>query len=166
MSLPIWLMDIDGVLVPFAQRQRGVTYEAVPVGGYHGSVLVVREVLTRVRALHRAGVVQVQWLTAWEDEAASMFAPSVDLDDYAVHTDPGAGIGWWKTRAARTLLETSDRRVVWTDDEFDEWPETRDLAAEFGDRLLRYPVDGMVGLSPSDLHDIEAFLAPTGVSTA
>lgn len=159
MRPPVWFADIDGVLAPMDRRQTGLTYRVVETDGWQGSVIVAVEIIRRFRALTMSGLVEVRWLTSWEQEAADHFAPKVGLPPLRVHTvaDSLAPAGtWWKQGVVERFLAGSERRVIWTDDELADYGAGVPLGEQH--RCLVIEPEPTVGLILADLARIEAWL--------
>jgi hypothetical protein len=167
-DVPILLLDVDGVL-NVARRDLPDGWGR---GTFNGYVLTWDPTVTaRLRRLHEAGRVELQWLTTWTSDADRLLAEPMGLPrGLAVHERPGAGptgysgawggaAGWWKLDVARDVaLAEPDRRIVWIDDDLAE------QAADTGQWLAANPhvlvvaPDLFRGLTHAQLDEVEAWL--------
>lgn len=154
---PVCFLDIDGVLAPFDRRQPGL--EPVRVGGYYGTLLVSPSIIARIRDLHRARVIEVRWLTSWEDDANTCLAPLVGLDTYPVHHEPDGPMGerYWKETVVRDHAQ-SGQRFVWIDDEMTFYNSHVTVSADHGEQGLVIAPDSLTGLTHAQVDMIERFL--------
>ncbi len=161
---PVLMLDIDGVLAPLDDRQEGVTHKRVTTPGWNGTVIIVVEVIDALRDLIDRHVVDARWLTTWENEARTCFAPAVGLPRLQVYRASDAPVDtgevWWKTAVVERYLAETERRVMWVDDELTTHGGP-DLARH-GVRLRLLEVDPLVGLTLHDLATIEAWATTDG----
>ena len=165
---PILLLDVDGVLnaalldLPEGWRR----------GTFNGFLLSWDPTVTdRLRGLHEAGRVEIQWLTTWAEKADELLAEPMGLPrGLRVHAREGVAStgftgqlrgasGWWKLAVAREVARAEPgRRIVWIDD---------DLAVQAGDvvewlgahpHVLVVAPDLFVGLTHEQLDEVEAWL--------
>jgi hypothetical protein len=103
----------------------------------------------------------VRWHSTWRTAAMTDLAPTLGLPAIPISIAPEwtqRPPGWWKLRAAQRVRENG-RRLVWTDDDIDEYRD------EVGD-LVRDPQALLIsptpetGLTGSDLGRIATFLSP------
>lgn len=151
---PVLFLDIDGVLAPFDHRQPDMT--PAHVGGWQGTVLYSPSIVARIRDLHNAGLVEVRWLTSWDEDAPQLFAPATGLGDYVGYNEPSTGTGYWKEHIVRTFAATG-RRFIWLDDEMVDHPTSRELAAETDGQGLCIAPDPRIGLTPAHMDTVERF---------
>lgn len=156
---PVWLLDVDGVI-----NTSRPGWSAAPRSGHayaYGNSYKLRwapALITRIRDLHKAGIVEVRWCTTWcayADQLERLWAlPPLGrafTDDINGHTAAEA-----KLAAARQVL-TEGRRLIWTDDtEVPQWGEVHDELIADGRALLIRP-KGSTGLQPEHMDAIEAF---------
>jgi hypothetical protein len=167
-DIPILLLDVDGVLNAACLDLP----EGWERGTFNGFVLSWDPTITaRLRAMHDAGRVEIQWLTTWTTDADRLLAEPMGLPrGLKTHARADAapvgflgrsfGIsGWWKLAAAREVAEAEpNRRIVWIDDDLAE------QAADTGEWLAANPhvlviaPDLFSGLTHEQLDEIEAWL--------
>lgn len=168
MKRPVWLLDVDGVLNVArpgwgAAPQSGTAYS----GGQAYRIRWAPALVTRIRALHHSGLVEIRWCSTWCSDADQierlLGLPRLDRTwhhDISPQAAPTA-----KLAAARAVLDQG-RRLIWTDD--DAIPASgpvRDELTATGRALLIAPMPTR-GLQPDDLDTIEAFLASDDRSDA
>jgi hypothetical protein len=167
-DVPILLLDVDGVLnaarvdLPLGWKR----------GRFNGFVLSWDPTVTaRLRELHEAGRVEIQWLTTWAENADRLLAEPFGLPRGLRERSGGRAAptgfmgrlggqsGWWKLAAAREAAEEEPgRRIVWIDDDLAE------QAAETGEWLAAHPhvlvvaPDLFTGLTHEQMDAIEAWL--------
>lgn len=162
---PVLMLDIDGVLAPLDRRQQGCTYRSVDAGGWQGAVTVVVEVIEALRDLITRRIVDARWLTSWENEARTCFAPAVGLPRLPVYGASDAPVRadevWWKTGVVERYLAEAERRVMWVDDELTVHGAL-DLAIT-DTRLRLLEIDPLVGLTLDDLATIKSWATGDGI---
>lgn len=160
--IPIWLLDVDGVIN--AVTADGIGYKKLRAESSGRGFLIhyrqcVIDFINRVQADHLA---EVRWLTTWCDDAAKNLAPAVGLVECSVESSdyPGHGAVWWKAITAKRLMEAEpDRAFVWTDDDLAYANRLGELKWMKGrDKHLLISPDTRRGLDDSHLLDIEVFL--------
>jgi hypothetical protein len=170
-SIPVWLLDIDGVLNALARgpvrdswppdswTQHVIRAEIPNMGLMVLPILVAEPVLDFVRKAVDSDGVEVRWHSTWRTAAMTDLAPMLDLPHIPISVAPEwtqRPAGWWKLPAAQRVV-ASGRRLVWTDDDIARYPgELGDLETR-EDALLISP-DPETGLSPADLDRISRFL--------
>jgi hypothetical protein len=162
-------LDVDGVLNAVHPRLP----EGWRRGIYNGFQLSWDPtVLARLRGLHEAGRVELQWLTTWTEKADQLLAEPMGLPrglrthsrDGAVPTGFGGRLcgasGWWKLAAARAVAEAEPgRRIVWIDDDLaDQAEDTAEWLAGNAQVLVVAP-DLVAGLTHAELGRVEAWLS-------
>lgn len=160
MDVPVWLLDVDGVLnAPRAGWGGPGEARRVTVDGMQLRLRWEPKAISCVRTLHMAGVVEVRWCTTWCHVAGILESlwqlPALPRAwDYPAFGGRAVAA---KRAAARAVL-AGGRRLVWTDDDLD----LDDLPAEVGEaeqagRALLIRPRSSRGLRPDDLHAIEQF---------
>jgi hypothetical protein len=170
-SIPMWLLDIDGVINALARgpvrhswpadawTQHVVRAEIPEMGMMVLPILVAEPVLDFVRKVVASGVAEVRWHSTWRTAAMTDLAPLLDLPPIPISVAPEwteRPATWWKLPAAQRVV-ASGRHLVWTDDDIARYPgELGDLESR-KDALLISP-NPDTGLSAGDLDRISAFL--------
>lgn len=166
-SLPIWLLDVDGVLNAICHPDRPPkTWDrwqrgTAGAGGERFVITFAPDLMAAIRELHDSAVVEIRWLTTWAYDANRGLRELLDLPEFPVAGEPERASAWWKLPyAVRTVEE--GRPVIWTDDDLDYSGAARDWAADVG--ILAIAPHPAVGLTPADLNTIRAFClsAPRG----
>ncbi len=162
-GMPVWLLDVDGVLNA-ARPGWDVSPDQARavVDGVSYRLRWAQPMVDRVRAMATGGAVEVRWATTWVDHIAQIEA-SLGLPRLPTAF---SGLGSHLAKAATQKLdaalhtvEVERRPLIWTDD--DAIPEHGPML----DRLRRAGVPVLllsprtgIGLQPEDLDDIDAFL--------
>lgn len=163
-SVPVWLLDFDGVVNAThpGWRQPPLRRSAFDQNGVSWEVRFSLELIWSIRRLIDQGVVEIYWSSTWCGYTASIEhavgLPSLPSAFMADPADPTwhRMVPELKLAAARSVLE-SDRRLIWTDDT--EVPRFGPLLEELtagGRGLLIRPTERR-GLQPADLDAIGAF---------
>lgn len=104
-----------------------------------------------------------QWLSAWEQEASTLFAPKVGFtagEHWAAVLPVGKEDSvWWKTEAVRAILETNpEQKVIWVDDLIDSTEtieeHNRQLNEDFPRRLAMVGLTAHHGVTPDVMNFI------------
>ena len=160
MSVPIWFLDVDGV-VNALSRPAPIGYQITNANtmGRGWRIVFSREVVDFINRVNREGLAEVRWLTTWQQDAHRELAPAVGLDAFPAYDDPQeieSPMSWWKGTIVVDELLAHGRPFVWTDDDIDD-----DTAIDFSEEpvpsLLIAP-DPSTGLNSRDLTRIEHFL--------
>lgn len=161
MDRPVWLLDVDGVI-----NVEHPGWGAAPRSGYAysgGQDYRMRwspTLVTRIRALHARGDVDIQWCSTWchdADQVERLLAlPRLDRAWFDPIT--GTAVAMAKLAAARQVLARG-RRLIWTDDE--EVPTSGPVHDELvkGGRTLLIAPSPRQGLQPEHMDEIETFVA-------
>jgi hypothetical protein len=170
-SLPVWLLDIDGVINALARgpvrgawpaddwTQHVVRAEIPNMGMMVLPILVAEPVLDFVRKAVASGTVEVRWHSTWRTAAVTDLAPMLDLPSIPISIAPEwteRPEGWWKFPAAERVI-ASGRRLVWTDDDIARFDGELGGLESREDALLISP-NPETGLTSADLDRIAAFL--------
>lgn len=175
---PVWLMDVDGVLNIIGWGSDGVkkawddTYRFVAMGF---QITVSPRMIRSIEGWRRSGLVEVRWLTTWEDHANEFLSPEFDwpqnlqvagrreesqLERPRKFSESRVSyredVGWWKLEFAQAVYETGVP-VIWTDDDIAFAPDAKEwLRTVDDDRMLA--ISPHSGLTPGDLVRIERFI--------
>ncbi len=164
----VWLLDVDGVLNANrpAWKETPKSGEAF-AGGMSFRIRWAPSLASRIRALHRAGTVEITWCTTWcayADQIEQLLGlPELARAFTADINGEEASLA--KAAAALRVVEQG-HRLIWTDDL--EVPRSGDLhRALTKDRrsLLIRPFERR-GLTPEHMDRIEAFAAAARASAA
>ena len=160
MSIPIWFLDVDGVVNALA-RPAPIGYQITTANtmGRGWRIAYSREVIDFINRVNREGLAEVRWLTTWEQDAHRELAPDVGLDAFPAYDipDDDSPSGWWKADVVARLDRRREARpFIWTDDDL----ETEDvdfLRAQTERSALPIATDPAAGLSNDDLARIARF---------
>lgn len=165
------LIDVDGVIAPFAkypQDLSGAVVEEVP--GFGGVIILKDRIADLTRIASETGS-ELLFHTSWDkSEANRAFAKFFGRELEAVSGGLARAV-WWKLDAVEDALPqwaTEGRRVVWLDDMLDDendfgdtWGELGQKAAEeAGVPMLVIVPDKYTGLTEEHIEAIAEFLAP------
>ncbi|MBG0825954.1 hypothetical protein HS048_35370 [Planomonospora sp. ID91781] len=167
MDRPVWLLDVDGVINVTrpggwaGMPRRGTAYS----GGEVYRMRWAPALIDRIRALHRAGGVEIRWCSTWcadADEVERLFGLPPLARAWSGRLPGAAAAAAVKLAAARQVL-AHGRRLVWADDV--EVPACGPVCEELteGGRALLIAPSPRTGLQPADLDAIEAFVAASEV---
>lgn len=169
---PVWWLDLDGVVnaTPAPSRRMRDQFEHHEVtvnDGGRGIVVGLPlwwrpRVVDFINDVHRRELAEVRWLTTWGDQARTIFAPTVGLDDLPVLATRPDGPGadptddpWWKVTAIRDLHDGGDR-LIFTDDDISRRVREQ-LRTLTGAALLITPMPSP-GLTDDHIEKIRAYL--------
>ena len=160
-ALPVWLLDVDGVLnVPSPRWGAPARHgRLVTQYGLAFDLFWADEVVAFVRHIHEEGLAEVRWATTWVGWTHLLeqlwHLPSLPV---AFPVDvPSANKA--KLPSALGVVERERRPLVWTDDE--RIPPSgphRDRLTGAGQPTLLVSPDPVRGLRPCDVERIEALL--------
>ena len=158
---PTWNLDLDGVINGFGRcgwhappRQGNVH-----ANGFSWPMRWSPELVDRICALHRSGLVQILWATTWIEVGTDGIEELLGLPAFphAYARRPYMTHHEAKFAAADDVITTGGR-LIWTDDEVVPLPGTPeyDYFMDAGALLIR--PDGRRGLRPEDLDLIETYI--------
>ncbi|MBG0825226.1 hypothetical protein HS048_31540 [Planomonospora sp. ID91781] len=161
MDRPVWLLDVDGVINVARPGWGDVPRSGTAYSG--GGAYRMRwapALIDRIRALHRAGGVEIRWCSTWcadADQVERLFALPLLARAWTDHLSAVVAAEA-KLAAARRIL-AQERRLIWTDDvETPTCGPVYDELTESGRALLIAPSPRR-GLQPDDLAAIETFVS-------
>ena len=166
MKPPIWFLDIDGVInsIGVPMPDSGVnpnSYEKIDVSMTNGvtwPIVYSRTLVGFINELNRTGLVEVHWLTTWQQEARLAFAPAVGLDRFFAYDEVlDLRTTCWKEAVVRETLASTDRPYLWTDDDL-ERPIREAMMRDFSRDCLMIRPSFNPGLNDEHLDDIRSFL--------
>lgn len=162
MTRPIWFLDIDGVVNAAGDNLRPhlVRTEAT-TAGTTWPIHYSPEVVKFINMVHRAGLVEIRWLTTWGEDARTSFAPAVGLDDFPAYDMYDSG-GWWKAEIVEASILDESRPFVWTDDDIAEEQIAR-FAGSVDEPTLLVSPSTEVGLTSADLRRVLEFVSAINV---
>jgi hypothetical protein len=163
-SIPVWLLDVDGVLNASRPGWGGPPHQG---NAQHGAQAFrmrwAPALIVAVSRLHHDRRVEIRWATTWVDEIAGienlMRLPVFPVAFSGLPDSPQTKTPGLKIEAALKVVEDERRPLIWTDD--DAIP----ISGEQRDRLDRSTAPTLLiapdphrGLQPTDLDAIKAFL--------
>lgn len=154
-SLPVWFLDVDGVVSPYGVGD-GWTGETL-YPGRPGDLTVPfrREVVEAISRVHDGGLVEVRWLTTWDSDLLRAWE-DVGLGPFQVNRPEEGRRRWWKANVVEQWMRQNPTgRVVWTDDDLTP-ARLRGFEKE---RMLALAPEPHVGLTLKHLVRIERWLA-------
>lgn len=177
--VPVWLLDIDGVLNAAVGPGRPPTQawpkdqwidtsaDAIDRGRAKPRtwrILAAKPVVDFIRSVHESGRAEIRWHTTWQDLAREV-SQALKLPEFAVQDAPEFWAieeelrrdRWWKLPAVWRVL-TDGRRVLWTDDdaEHDLKPQQKATLAAAGCHIVS--PNPMTGLCKRHLREIDEYL--------
>lgn len=163
---PLILLDVDGVLNPFAASRRWLdasTYRRhliTAADGHTYTLWLDRSHGRDLRSLRHDTGAEPAWCTTWEHEANDRIARLVGLPKLPVVEFPAVRDfeSRWKFQAVLEFAD--DRPLVWFDDDFQLHQELRDeFLGDRGDRpTLLHPVEATKGLVAADFEAVRSWL--------
>ncbi|GGO93944.1 HAD domain-containing protein [Wenjunlia tyrosinilytica] len=165
MPRPLLLLDVDGVLNPFAappeRRPEGyATHRMRPNGWDAPGLKPLRVWLNPAHGpLLLALPYELVWATTWMDEANRWISPQLGLPELPFIAWPEMfavdenGVHW-KTRH---LVEyAAGRPFAWVDDELGD-PDRAWVAGHHGGEALLHRVDPRIGLTDADFEALDTW---------
>jgi hypothetical protein len=158
MGIPVWLLDVDGVVNATRPGWHAVPRRAqVSANGEMWPIRWAPALLQRIRTLIVGGAAEVRWCSTWCGNTGHLErALGLPALESAFAVPSGGFVGELKVQSARDVL-ASGRRLIWTDDM--ETPTDGPLRDELtaGGRALLIQPNGRLGLTPAHMDQIEAF---------
>ncbi len=175
--LPLWLLDIDGVLNAFDHPmmhswfnrarfnksslsadafQDLEQFSVKTSGGSEFQFISSLELMADLVRLHDSGFVEIAWLTTWQHDAVSEVAPLFGLPHFPVAATQYGDDPWWKTHAGIEAIQLG-RPIIWTDDDAITRKAARLFSESDIDHLLIQP-NPNVALTRKHIAVIEEFL--------
>lgn len=167
------LLDIDGAVVPMRHPNvlpavDQVIFELAIPPRVHASVAVRPAVIGAIKRWAASGT-DVQWLTSWGWRTKWLDQIGLPWFPILYDPEPGEVFMWgrsglsWKRPVVAEFLEkqTEPIRLVWVDDDAfyaSYGDELRATYPQLSELLLIQP-DSFIGLTDTDLRNIERFLA-------
>lgn len=140
-GVPVWLLDIDGVVNVNADRPdrriwpEWVTAEVANPNGIVYPMLAATAVIDFLARVHEQGAAEIRWHTTWQQGALAV-GEALGLPRFVVQRIPqpattnpdrdpnwdtsvnsSFGAGWWKYPVAEHVVHEEGRRLIWTDDD-------------------------------------------------
>lgn len=154
MGSPLVLLDVDGVLNPFARPHRGYKRHRCSPNGMSFKLWLDSRHGPSLLGLAESAGAELAWASYWCENANVWIAPRVGLPELPfvpIPRFPGAEEGWtlgaWKAR--HVAAWTQGRPFVWFEDE----PDAAKCVAAEPDvaRHLLVRIDPMTGLTDAHL---------------
>jgi hypothetical protein len=164
---PVWLLDVDGVLNATRPGWGGSPRSGRAfANGVGWPMRFAPALMSRLRAVHGSGDVEIRWATTWVDDI-DQITTLMGLPRWECAfslTRAGSDAISAKHAAALHVVRTEGRPLVWTDD------EVVPIAGSYPDRRLRTAGPPVLlirprkanGLQPNQLDEIEEFVAGSG----
>lgn len=166
----IILVDIDGVIAPFAKHPQDLAGAVVDEVPGFGSVIILKDrIEDLVRIASETGA-ELVYHTSWELRSANnAFARYFGREMEALAHSPVRAV-WWKLDAVEDALPAwaaEGKRVVWLDDMLDDENDFGDTWGELGQRaaeaagvpMLVIVPDKYTGLTEEHARAVAEFLA-------
>lgn len=166
---PLLLLDVDGVLNPYAASRRGLDSSdyrkrnTTVANGNTYPVWLNRAHGPQLLALAESSGLELTWCTTWEHEANEFIGPRIGLPEMPVVVFGFNGERW----KFRPVLEYAQGRpLAWFDDDFEVQHDHRDwFLGERGDApTLLHLVDPHHGLRDRDFDAVAQWA--TGLTRA
>ena len=160
MTVPIWFLDIDGVVNALARPAPiGHQITTAITMGRGWRIAYDPRVIEFINRVSRENLAEIRWLTTWEQDAHRSLGPTVGFDAFPAYDipDDDSAFGWWKADIVAASIENEGRPLLWTDDDIDSEPVRDSLIAEGTASLLVSP-DPQTGLETKNLETIEEFI--------
>jgi len=127
--IPVWLLDIDGVINAYGAASGPPTHvwpkaDWIITKAHGFNIWASNSVVTFIRNIHDNGQAEIRWHTTWQNHA-ELLADALHLPTFPVQDAPEYGsydhdfaMGWWKLPPVHRVL-AEGRSVLWTDDDAD-----------------------------------------------
>jgi hypothetical protein len=155
---PVLLLDLDGVLNPFAATSCPDGYLEHEFYPGEGPGRYCLEHADWIREL--AEVADVRWATAWGDEANTIYAPKLGLDPLPFVTFPPLPF-LPEQKVPAIAAAVGDRPVAWIDDNHTD--AGRRWAADRDAPTLLVPIEPSTGWTRSDVDAVLKWCAELDV---
>lgn len=165
-QLPIVVLDVDGVLNPYARRDgEQAGFEDFTEHRARGFVLrLSRQMGARIRRLPA----EIVWSTTWADTVDEDIVDHVGLPPglrvaARPPTETTELLTNWKLVQVRRFIEGERRPFAWLDDDALDWPGPDGATARTWAATLEVPARLIaprpeLGLTPAELDDLESWL--------
>lgn len=171
MGLPVWLLDIDGVINACSKkpdtsvwRTEEWRHGTADGGRRFFPILWAQPVADFIALTHNQGLAEIRWHTTWQQHAKAI-SELTGLPEFEValapeFEDTSLRQRWWKLPAAERVVQEEGRPLVWTDDDIDYSLHNYDIRENLA---IHAPVclvspNERTGLTPKNLAKIGAFL--------
>ena len=163
-SVPVWLLDVDGVL-----NAGRPGWDTPPHQGSarHGDrefrMRWAPSLIVALARLHHDRRVEFRWATTWVDEISGienlMRLPVFPVAFSGLPSSPQTKTPGLKTEAALNVVEQERRPLIWTDDDaIPTHGALRERLDRSGQPMLLIAPDPHQGLQPADLASVQGFL--------
>lgn len=164
-DLPIWLLDIDGVINPWPEDPPYFVWPTwtqvkVTSGPHDYPIKVAHGVRDFIIRVHEEGLAEIRWHTTWQQEA-NVLGRDVGLPEFPVQEAPEIG-QWryrnrldWKVPAVFRVLGQEERPVLWTDDDHKRMLTQSQVRSLMELDCMMVTPDPDLGLTPRELEHIE-----------
>lgn len=153
---PLLLIDVDGVLNPYAARGLPAGFTRHTLGGFR--VLLATQHGQWLNELR--GDFELVWCTTWEEQANSLIGPVLGLPRLPViKVNDSAGYRGYTWKLPAVQAAVGDRPLVWLDDDLGQ--DARAWARERNTRVatrLLIP-QASAGLAPQHIIALKSFAA-------
>jgi len=177
LPLPVWLLDVDGVLNAKRPGWGGPPISRTAhVGRGSFRMRFAVPMLARLCRLHAQDRVDIRWATTWADDIEvierimklpawpTAFTVTVTAADLTTRRMTRAECAAAKYDAALRVLEDEGRPLIWTDDDAIPAADTAGFARLTATGVPLHAVRPKEnrGLQPADLDAIEEFVSANG----
>lgn len=183
MTIPVWLLDVDGVVNQIGERPNTSIWPrdqwssgTASCQGREWPILWAQPVVEFIRMIHESGRAEIRWHTTWQHEAANIekltglpslaVAHAPEFDNQPQHAARAILDGlprWWKLPAALRVVRDEQRPLIWADDDINPELGTRytiDNLRQYAPTLTISP-NQYNGLTPKHFRQIAAWIGDT-----